>query len=135
MSNMPSIIEIGHLYLIIIYLMVRLSTRIYQVPSSYGMSKVNIARGAMLSLIFSKSPRLSNSILHAPIDSLDSELFLVRYTAPCIPYFYLNIRIGQSKKITTLLFWRFRSSFLLGKRTISNFLVLKVYVFLWPSWT
>ena len=123
--------------------MVWLLTHIYQVPSSFGMSKVGTTQGVMLSLIYPFF-KISTGTVTCLFNSscsfrfirwctllgrLQSTLrsFLCFFShqhvhhSSTLPY----ITIGKNKKITAVLFERFRSSFLLNwqkdKFKFSNF--------------
>ena len=123
--------------------MVWLLTHIYQVPSSFGMSKVGTTQGVMFSLtypFFNISTRTITCIFISScsfrfirqctlLGRLQSALrsFLCFFShqhvhhSSTLPY----ITIGKNKKTTTLLFGRFRSSFHLNwqkdKFKFSNF--------------
>ena len=110
------------------YKKVRLLMQIYQVPSSFGMSKVSTTQEVIPCLFnYSCSFRLIRqcTLLGRLYSTLTSFLFFFSHQHVTTPVLLSYITIGKNKKITALLFERFRSSFILswqkGTFKLSNF--------------
>ena len=118
--------------------MVRLLTQIYQVRSSFDMSMVSTTQGVITCLFNSLcSFRLIRQcpLLGRLFSTLTSFLFFFSHQHVHHQYFYLILQLEKIRKLLPSSLEDLGAlSFLGDKRTHSNFLILKVSAFLWPSW-